>query len=69
MISQASRKCGREAVERISKLKPDIAILDVGMPELDGREATRKLQRAAPMTKVIILTMHDSMLMVQRALE
>jgi len=62
-------KCGREAVERIRKLKPNIAILDVGMPELDGLETTRILQTAAPNTKVIILTMHDSMLMVQRALE
>ena len=61
--------CGREAIEKIRKLKPNIAILDVGMPEPDGLEATRQLSKVAPMTKVIILTMHDSMLMVKRALE
>ena len=61
--------CGREAIEKIRKLKPNIAILDVGMPELDGLEATRHLKKIAPKTNVIILTMHDSMLMVQRALE
>lgn len=61
--------CGREAIKKIRKLKPDIAILDVGMPEMDGLEAARQLQIDAPQTKVIFLTMHDSMLMVQRALE
>lgn len=60
---------GREAMAKIRRLRPDIAILDVGMPELDGLEATRQLNKIAPKTKVIILTMHDSMLMVKRALE
>lgn len=60
---------GREAMAKIRKLRPDIAILDVGIPELDGLEATRELNKIVPKTKVIILTMHDSMLMVKRALE
>ncbi|HET7106916.1 MAG TPA: response regulator transcription factor [Candidatus Acidoferrum sp.] len=60
---------GREAIAKIRKLKPNIAILDVGMPELDGLEATHVLSKIAPKTNVIILTMHDSMLMVRRALE
>lgn len=60
---------GRDAIAKIRKFKPDIAILDVGMPELDGLEATRQLNKIAPKTRIIILTMHDSMLMVKRALE
>lgn len=60
---------GPDAIAKIRKLKPDIAILDIGMPELDGLEATRQLAKAAPKTRVIVLTMHDSMLMVKRALE
>jgi DNA-binding NarL/FixJ family response regulator len=60
---------GREAVERAIKLKPDVALLDVGMPELDGLEATRQILEAVPDTKVLVLTMHESDQMVRRALE
>jgi DNA-binding NarL/FixJ family response regulator len=51
---------GREAVERCKELKPDIAILDLGMPNLNGLEATRQILAASPQTKILILTMHDS---------
>ena len=60
---------GREAVEKAIKLKPDVAILDVGMPELDGFDATRQIVAAVPDTRVLILTMHESGQMVRRALE
>jgi two-component system response regulator NreC len=60
---------GREAVERAIKLKPDVAILDVGMPELDGFAATRQIIEAVPDAKVLVLTMHESGRMVRRALE
>jgi DNA-binding NarL/FixJ family response regulator len=60
---------GREAVEQATRLKPDVAILDVTMPELDGLEATLQLQQASPDTKVLILTMHESKQMVRRVLE
>src|SRR5713226_8224045 len=60
---------GREAVDQAKKLRPDVAILDVTMPELDGIEATRQLREAAPDTKVLILTMHESRQMVRRLLE
>ena len=59
---------GREAVEQAKRLKPDVAVLDVTMPELDGIEATRRLREAAPDTKVLILTMHESKQMVRRLL-
>jgi DNA-binding NarL/FixJ family response regulator len=60
---------GREAVDQAKRLKPDVAILDVTMPELDGLEATRQLRQAAPDTKVLILTMHESKQMVRRVLQ
>ncbi len=60
---------GREAVEKAIKLKPDIVILDIGMPELDGFEATRQIMQAVPNTKVLVLTMHESDQLVRRALD
>jgi DNA-binding NarL/FixJ family response regulator len=60
---------GREAVEQAKRLKPDVAVLDVTMPELDGLEATRQLREATPNTKVLILTMHESKQMVRRLFE
>jgi DNA-binding NarL/FixJ family response regulator len=60
---------GREAVDQAQRLKPDVAILDVTMPDLDGLEATRQLRQTAPDTKVLILTMHESKQMLRRVLE
>ena len=51
---------GREAVEKAKQLKPDLVVLDITMPELDGLEATRQILEAVPKTKVLILTMHES---------
>jgi DNA-binding NarL/FixJ family response regulator len=60
---------GREAVEKASKLKPDIAILDISMPDLDGLHATRRIREAVPSTEVVVLTMHESDQMVRRVLD
>jgi len=60
---------GREAVAKAIELKPDVAIVDIGMPELDGVEVTRQIREAVPDTKVLVLTMHVSDHMVRRALE
>lgn len=60
---------GGEAVEKAKKLKPDVAIVDISMPELDGVQVTRQIREAVPHTKVLILTMHDSDQMVQNALD
>jgi DNA-binding NarL/FixJ family response regulator len=54
IIGQAST--GREAVERARRLAPDVVLMDVRMPDLDGIEATRELSRAAPGVRVLILT-------------
>ena len=67
VVGQAAN--GRVAVEKAMKLKPDVAILDISMPELDGVEAVRQIRQAVPDTKVLVLTMHESDQMVQRALD
>lgn len=60
---------GREAVEKAIALKPDVAIIDISMPGLDGIEVVRQILKAVPDTKVLILTMHESDQMVRHALE
>lgn len=60
---------GRDAVRLAKKLKPDIAILDITMPDLDGLEATRQIREEADGTHILILTMHESDQMVRRVLE
>jgi DNA-binding NarL/FixJ family response regulator len=59
---------GREAVEKASQLKPEVVILDVGMPTLNGLEATRQILKTNPQIKVLILTLHDSDQVVQEVL-
>jgi DNA-binding NarL/FixJ family response regulator len=51
---------GHEAVDKAIRLKPDIVVMDFGLPELDGLDATRRIRNALPETEVLILTMHDS---------
>lgn len=51
---------GREAVDRAKELKPDIALLDLTMPELSGLEAVRQIKRALPQTEVLIFSAHRS---------
>ena len=60
---------GREAVEKAGKLKPDVAIVDISMPDIDGLQATRQIREAAPNTPVVVLTMHESDQMVRRVLD
>jgi two-component system, NarL family, response regulator NreC len=49
---------GLEAVRLADALKPDVAVLDLGMPQMNGLDAARTILRSAPGTKIVILTMH-----------
>jgi len=51
---------GREAVTKAEELKPDILILDISMPDLNGVEAARRVRKASPNTEILILSMHYS---------
>jgi DNA-binding NarL/FixJ family response regulator len=61
-------KDGREAVEKARQVKPDVVILDVGMPNLNGLAATRQLLQQNPQQKVIVLTITDSDQVIREAL-
>lgn len=58
---------GGEAVEAVQRLTPDVAIVDIGMPELNGFEVSRRVRAASPRTEVLILTMHESEQVVHEA--
>src|SRR5258708_5074033 len=49
---------GSEAIRKAMKLEPDLAMLDISMPDLDGLKAAAVIRRASPKTKVLILSMH-----------
>jgi two-component system, NarL family, nitrate/nitrite response regulator NarL len=54
---------GRQALEKVRELKPDLVILDISMPVMNGIEAARKIRRCAPCTKIVFLSVHDSVVM------
>src|SRR5450432_4591278 len=59
---------GRDAVEKALQLKPDVVILDLGMPNLNGLEATRQILKTNPQARILILTLHDSDQVVREVL-
>jgi DNA-binding NarL/FixJ family response regulator len=59
---------GLEAVQKSAELQPDLVLLDIGLPNLDGLEAARKIRQFSPGSKIIFLTMHDDQDVVQEAL-
>ncbi|MBB5550993.1 response regulator transcription factor [Rhizobium sp. MC63] len=60
---------GAEAVEAAALHKPDLALLDIRMPRMDGLAATREIRRVSPGTRVMIITMHDSLDYLEAAIE
>ena len=50
---------GQELLRLVANVRPDVAILDIGMPILNGIDAARELQKSSPRTKTILLTRHD----------
>ena len=60
---------GREAVQKASNLKPNMVVMDIAMPELNGLEATRQILKAIPRTPVLILTVHESEQVVHEVLK
>jgi len=66
IVGEASN--GREAVEMAEALKPEVVIMDVSMPELNGIEATRRIAAVSPRTRVVALTMHRDSVYVREIL-
>jgi DNA-binding NarL/FixJ family response regulator len=60
---------GREAVDAAEKMKPQIAVLDMTMPELNGLEATRQIRKVSPGTEVLIFTGHETEELVHQVFE
>lgn len=60
---------GQEAIRRVESLHPDIAVMDLSMPTLNGVDAARELSRSSPKTKSILLTQHNEDQYVSEALE
>jgi DNA-binding NarL/FixJ family response regulator len=60
---------GAEAVQMATALRPDVAILDYSMPEMNGPQAARLISKASPGTGVIVLTMHESEMVIQDVLQ
>jgi DNA-binding NarL/FixJ family response regulator len=50
---------GGEALRRVTKLKPDVVVVDISMPKVNGIEATRRILAARPKTRIVALSMHD----------
>lgn len=67
VVGEATNGC--EAVEKAVELRPDVAVLDISMPELDGIEAARQIRESLPYTKIVMLTMNESDYMIRRALD
>jgi DNA-binding NarL/FixJ family response regulator len=59
---------GRALLEAAGRYEPDVIVLDVTMPEIDGLEACRQIMVAAPNTRIVFLTAHDDAAVRQRAL-
>ena len=69
MTVVAHAQDGREAVRKATELKPDVVVMDIVMPELDGIEATRLIHNSSALTQVVILSMSSNTEHIFRALQ
>ena len=60
---------GRDTVRQVEKLKPEVVVMDIAMPQMNGIEAAREIHRRVPTARVVILSMHSSAEHVFHALE
>jgi DNA-binding NarL/FixJ family response regulator len=60
---------GVDALEKADRLNPDVILLDVSMPKMNGLEACRLIRKAVPASEILIVTQHDSPQMMREALE
>jgi DNA-binding NarL/FixJ family response regulator len=60
---------GEEAVSKAGELQPDLVLLDIGLPGISGIEAARQIRKVSPKSHIIFLSQHDSLQMVNEALE
>ena len=58
VIAEASN--GREAIDRAIQMRPDVVLMDIGMPELDGLAATRRITKVNPAIRILVLTVHET---------
>src|SRR3974377_1704495 len=65
----AEAKTGREAVTLAEQMKPDIVVMDISMPDLNGLEAARRIHKVLPKTGIIMLTLHFSDQLVKDIVE
>ncbi len=67
IVGEASN--GREVVRMAAERRPDIVIMDINMPELNGLDATRMIQKELPQVRVLVLSMHESEQLLRQVLE
>src|SRR4029077_7479098 len=65
----AEAQDGRDAVAKANEFRPDVAILDITMPSLNGLDAAMQIAKLSPRTKVLILTIHESDQLSRKALD
>ncbi|MEQ1352511.1 MAG: response regulator transcription factor [Candidatus Acidiferrum sp.] len=65
----AEAKTGREAVTLAEQLKPEVVVMDISMPDLNGLEAARQIRKSLPRTEILILTLHFSDQLVREIVE
>src|SRR5580700_6931985 len=69
MTLAGSAATGGEALERYSELHPDVALVDLRLPDMSGFELIKKIKAKSPRARIIVLSSHDGDVDIQRALE